>query len=630
MSAIFGIINKDQRPLDHALLINMQNALTHRAAQGTRVWNSGPAAMGFCKQTFYQRQNVEALPLVAGDLTVTAEARIDNRDELMGKLGLDKQRWANEPDSALLLMAYRQWSEKCVDHLEGEYAVAIFHQGSGKLFLAVDHLGLCPLFYYNGTHQFIFSTEIKAIEAAMTSPRIFNEEHLIEYFYRRSDPAQTINKEVFALCGGNYLTLEKGSLKKVKYWKPGPTGKYHFANDAAWFEGMKELLYQAVGKRLNDEQPVGITLSGGLDSTSIACILADLLAKKNKPLYAFSSVLAENHAGIEQDERYYIQLVNAHCANMVQTYIEAPAEGPFTPIDKAFQTDECFPNGFFYMDSAILEAAKAKKINNLFTGLGGEYWVSWNGNAVIYQLINQGNWRKAWQLAGNLIKNNQMSIAGLLKSEYLAYTNTWRQLKRWYPGKQMNWQLHTPLNKRFEAKYKPGLDFSPDKNHLEFMQNYIAEGKLGRYHGRYVNRNSYYGMAACNPMFDKDVMEFGMDAPLRLFLYKGNRRSMIREAMKGIIPETIRLRNDKMPYSPDFARKVAAHKNELFELLLENADDSLMNKFFDKEFVFKYFDRIKPFAGFSTTHSVLAIRMIQVYIACSVIRSLSDSYHFEP
>lgn len=85
-----------------------------------------------------------------------------------------------------------------------------------------------------------------------------------------------------------------------------------------------------------------------------------------------------------------------------------------------------------------------------------------------------------------------------------------------------------------------------------------------------------------------------------------------------------------MPYSPDFARKVAAHKNELFELLLENADDSLMNKFFDKEFVFKYFDRIKPFAGFSTTHSVLAIRMIQVYIACSVIRSLSDSYHFEP
>jgi hypothetical protein len=88
--------------------------------------------------------------------------------------------------------------------------------------------------------------------------------------------------------------------------------------------------------------PVGITLSGGLDSTSIACILSEFLQKKNKPLYAFSSVLPVNHIGVERDERKFIELVNQKCPNIVQTYVEAPGAGPFQNVDKALSYDNDF------------------------------------------------------------------------------------------------------------------------------------------------------------------------------------------------------------------------------------------------------------------------------------------------
>lgn len=627
MSAIFGIINKNERPLDSASINKIQKAIAHRATDGSGLWQNDNAALGFCKLIVYPQQINEQLPIEAGDIVLTADARIYNRDQLYSLLNLDKKQWALEADAYLILKAYQQWDEKCVDYLEGEYVFAIWNKVSKTLFMVTDHIGFRPVFYYDSPEQFIFCSEIKGVVAAKTTPNYFNEEHLIEYHFRQSPPNQTYNKEVFALCGGNTLTLVDGKVKIEKYWTLKPLGKYHFTKDEEWIECLRDLLYKAVEKRLNPDVPVGITLSGGLDSTSIACILSELLAKKNKPLYAFSSVLPIDHKGIEQDERKYIEIVNKHCPNIIQTYVEAPGAGPFTNVEDAFEKDEGIPNGFFYMDQAILEAAKQKNIRSLFSGYGGDFWVSWKGNTVIYQLIQKYRLKEVWKLLQALSINEQANLLQLVRREYLAYTTFYQHLRK-IKRKEINWQERTALQDVFVKSHASHLNFKHNNNNQVFMQEYINNGRMGKCMGLFANRNEAFRMNSAIPLFDKSINDFLIEIPLALFIKNGYKRSLIRHVMNGIIPTKIQWRKDKLPYEPSYTRRTLENKKELQKILLLDEYSFVFDNYFETKKIVDNIDKIQIHAGFSGPTTVLGIRIMQVGISSIVLSHIKKEGYF--
>lgn len=630
MSAIFGIINKNGRPVEQEITNKMQQAIAHRATDGKGLWNEANAVLGFCKLIIYPQQKDEQLPIEAGDIAFTADARIDNRDELYSKLNLDKQQWQNEADSYLILKAYLHWGEKCVEHLEGEFVFAVWDKAAQQLFMAADQIGFRPVFYYDSPDTFIFCSEIKGVVAAKTTPNYFNEEHLIEYHFRQSDPAQTYNKEVFALCGGNTLKLLNGQIQKSKYWTLEDRGRYNFTSDEDWIACLRDLMYKAVEKRLNPDVPIGVTLSGGLDSSSLACILSDLLAKKNKPLYAFSSVLPLNHGGIEQDERQYIEIVNKHCPNIIQTFVEAPGVGPFDDVAAAFDKDESIPNAFFYMDQALLLAAQGKNIRSLFTGFGGDFWVSWKGNSVVYLLMQQGEYKTAFALLKSLAKTNDTNLLSLAKSDWLFYTPAWQQLRKLKPKPKVDWQLQTVLRRELVNKYKHGFDFSPEADQRKTMKTLLHSGNLARLLGMFANKNGSYNVGSCDVMFDKDIMGFLAEAPVRLLNKGGWQRGFLRYAMEGVLPSEIQWRRDKLPYNPDFARRGMSGKAKLYAIMNTPESRGLFDVYFSRDIVEKNFNLIKPFAGFSSQTSKASIRIIQAGVAyLSLVHLKANNYIFE-
>lgn len=625
MSAIFGIISKKGKPVEQEDINKIQQAIAHRTTHGKGLWYNGNAALGFCKLSVYPQQQNEQLPIDAGDLILTADARIDNRDELYSLLNLDKQQWQNEANSYLILKAYQKWGNQCVDHLQGEFAFAVWNKINQELFVTTDQIGFRPVFYYDGPEQFVFCSEIKGVVAAKTSPNYFNEENLINYHFRQSDHLQTFNSEVFKLGAGNALVLNNDKIQLKKYWTLEATGRYNFSSDQDWIDCMRNLMYKAVEKRLSYDVPVGVTLSGGLDSSSIACILSELLAKKNKPLYAFSSVLAVNHGGVEVDERSYIEMVGKHCPNIIQTFVEAPNVGPFDNVEEAFIKDENFPNGFFYMDQALLQAAQQKNIRSLFTGFGGDFWVSWAGRSAVYSLLRQGNYNTAAQLIRQLSVNYNTNILSLFKSDYLIHTKAWQQLHKLKPNKGIDWQKQTALKSEFVDKFKQGFGSTSISDQRLNMKKTFEGGRVAHIMGMFANRNSWYGMSSCDPMFDKDLMEFLMEVPYHLFNKNGWRRSLIRHAMQGVLPPDIQWRRDKLPYNPDFIKRIINSRQKLYDMI--NAPESafVFDSYFSKEIIDKHFDDIKPFAGFSNPNAVGGIRMIQAGISTKVLCYLKEN-----
>ncbi len=624
MSAIFGIVNKKRKPVMTDGINAMLSVMSYRAVDGEKTWIDNNVSFGHCLLKTYPQQEYEHYPLSLLTCTITADARLDNREELATLLGINKAVLDKTSDPEIILFAYKRWDENCVNYLDGEFAFVIWDSDKLKIFAAVDKIGFRPLFYYDSSEMFIFCSEIKGIVAAKPKPNYFNEESLIEYFYRKGTPKNTYNSEIFALCGGNVLTLQDDRVACRKYWDLKTTGKYSFKKDDDWYDCARELLFRAVEKRLNPNIPTGITLSGGLDSTSIACILSEQLRRKNKPLYAFSSVLPTDYNGIDQDERKYIEIVGKHCPNIIQTYVEAPDVGPYTNLDEAFRIEETFPNTFFYMDKALLEAAYKMNVKSLFSGFGGDFWISWKGDTVIYELIKKGELFEALALMNKFRMEDRKPFYRIALSNYLCQSKTCRFLKE----KILFNKSKLVENNLLKIKLKD-VGVSYNCYNLQ-MQDIVNTGQIGRITGMLVNRNSHYLSDSLIPLFDKDLLTLLSDMPLSLHLKNGQRRNVLREAMKDYIPAQIRSRKDKMPFSPDYKSRIL-RETEFYENTIESIkNDQLFTQYMNLPNVIEVLNLAIHNNVNSEYKNTIYNKMAHIVIAQYLIMALNKSgYNFK-
>jgi asparagine synthase (glutamine-hydrolysing) len=568
---------------------------------GQHTWQEGSVLMGHCLLSMLPGQSLEPAPIVADDLVLTADVRLDNSMHLIRHTGADK----GSSDQQLLLHAYLTWGDKCVHHLEGEYAFAVWHKTQRRLFIATDHIGHRALYYYDAPDLFIFSSEQKGVLAAKPRAHVFDDTSLIEYHFRQANPHHTYTKDVHALCGGNQLTLDNNTLHMKRYWSP-VTGRYQFSKYHEWTDCLRGLLTAAIRNRVRTDRPVGITLSGGLDSSSIACLLAKELAAMNKPLYAFSSVLADTAQG--KDERAYIETVGKYCPNIIQTYVDAGDGGPFTGTLPAFGYDETFPNIFFYVDHAILQAARGQHIGLLFTGYGGDHWVSWQGNPVVYNLVNKGRLGSAWRLIKAFAQTEKKHPLQIIKQEYAAHTALYRTLR----GHKRQPLKSTCLQQTFCRKYQSALDFSPVRDINAYMSANINSGRTGVFPSMLANRNEAYGMQSAVPLLDKAILEFMMDVPQQLFVAGGHKRSLLRHAMEGVLPPAVQWRKDKGMYSPDFMARIGRNRPMVEDMLASEEHTVAFSNYVCKK-------RIRQL---ESKDELSTIRMVQAVIAGLVIADL--------
>ena len=432
-------------------------------------------------------------------------------------------------DLAPILDAYRRFDDACTDHLDGDFTFAIWNKPRRRLFAATDHFGARPLFYSNGTGGLVFSSDMEVVTAPGLTARRFDADAIVEAFAWQYRGA-TYDTDVRALPGGSSLTATASGIAERKYWQLRANGRYRFGKDDDWPDCVRELMLRAVRKRLDTERPVGVLLSGGLDSSFVTALAAKVLDERNKPLFAFSNALPDGHDGPEQDERKWATLLVRHLPNVEHRWMTPPADvGPFTNLAGTFAQIHALPNPFHYMDRVQCEAAREANVGTLLSGHGGDHTVSYRGD------------RPAPSAWSTLVDRIPFRHARHIRRELqLQPAMTRRLLERGYYGR---------------------------RTHRERVAHYVGGGGAGIHYGRLRSLGKHHGLEQAMPIWDRDILEFFMDVPPEQFVAHGTRRSLARRAMAGLVPDEIRARSDKQAFSPDSFRRLRRQEHEIRHLL---------------------------------------------------------------
>lgn len=462
------------------------------------------------------------------------------------------------------LDVYQRFGDDCPNHLDGDFAFAIWDKHRHRLFAATDHFGARPLFFSDAAGCVVFSSDMGVINAMGLTSRRFDESAILELFLGHYSGA-TYDAEVRSLPGGTSLVATPSSIQTHKYWRLEPIGKYRFQRDEDWSDCLRELVMRAVRNRLRDRR-VAVLLSGGLDSSFIAAVAAKVLNERNEPLVAFSNVLPTTHRGPGTDERSWIEKLGRHLPNLEQHWIApSPEVGPLTSLEDTFAQVHAIANNYHYVDRIQCEAARASNVGILLSGLGGDFAVSYPGE--------RSSAKATW------------SMRTLIASQMPAV----RRLYRWWRDRHnidreltLRWPMKDQLIQR---------GYYPRLTHRERLARYVGSGAAGIHFGQLHSMGSHYGVSYCMPLWDRHLLEFFMDVPPDQFRLGDTRRSLARRAMKGLVPEEIVTRTDKQAFSPDSFLRFRRQEAQI-RTLLENQDAEPAWKYVDRNAFTTELDRV--------------------------------------
>jgi asparagine synthase (glutamine-hydrolysing) len=311
MSGIVGIVNIDGSPIDHGLLRRMTEFMTFRGPDAQETWATGNVGFG----TALLRTTTESLgerqPLsLDGEVWITADARIDGRADLIGKLKSKVAANLNTvSDTELILRAYIEWGEACLEHLIGDFAFAIWDGPNRRLFCARDHFGVKPFYYAQVGNSLVFSNTLNCVRLHPAVSHKLNDEAIGDFLL--ADYNHCLSTTVFAdiqrLPPAHYLIVSRETSQKRRYWSLASDGHIRYRRSSEYIDHFKDLFYTAVKDRLRTNS-VGVFMSGGLDSSSVAVVAHDLLSKRSAAFDLRAYTVVYDHL-IPDQERYYSGLV---------------------------------------------------------------------------------------------------------------------------------------------------------------------------------------------------------------------------------------------------------------------------------------------------------------------------------
>jgi len=605
MSAIYGIFHLDNRPLARSELERMGEKLAHRGPDGTRLWQSGSIGLGHRMLWTTAETLDERLPLTRADndLSITADARLDNREDLIGQLCRDDSSAGSISDSDLILRAYEKWGEQCTEHLLGDFAFAIWDARRQTLVCARDHFGVKPFFYHHSPSRlFAFATEIKGLFCLPQVPRRLDEIKVAAHLAAvADDKSRTFYQDVQRLPPGHSFTVSRDGARMHAYWSLDPDRELHLKSDEQYAEAFREHFSEAVSCRLRSNYPIGSMLSGGLDSSSVTCMARELLAKSGSatPLHTFSAVFDKVSESDESSFQHAVLRQN----NVVPHRFHADQISPLTDIERVlWHQDEACYAGNLYLHWCQYEPARKLGIRVMLDGFDGDTTVS-HGLGYLSELAQSGR----WLALARVVKD----YSGKLEKPWLGAYRAWvwkhglnpliskspllRQGRR--IGRAMKRRL--VVNQQSDVGGGPSrVPFNPDlARRLNLPERFRSDKKSPRTerenHYRLLNRAilsdslevldraaGAFGLELRYPFFDKRLVEFCLSLPPEQKISGGWTRMVMRRAMDGILPTEIQWRGGKSDLGPGFdyglrtfehsrLEKVFLHQSEVIEQYLD-------------------------------------------------------------
>lgn len=299
MSGIFGLVNLDGAPVDPAHIEAMRAAMAHWGPDGTSTLVEGAAGFGQCLLYNTPEALHERLPRRVGPgWLFTAEARIDNRDELCDFFRIPSAERPTTPDSELMWLAYQKWGEESPEHLLGDWSFAVWRPEERRLFLARDHHGQTALYTTGDHRRLAFASDRRALCALPAFDRRVNERFIARILV--SSPAvhgsETALVAVERLPPAHCLTGNPSGVRRRQYWRLEDIREVVLQDQRAYVDWLSQEFDTAVRCRLRSMRPVAVALSSGLDSASVCASAIALWPNGVRDLTAFTWVPAHAYA----------------------------------------------------------------------------------------------------------------------------------------------------------------------------------------------------------------------------------------------------------------------------------------------------------------------------------------------
>lgn len=611
MSAIAGIMFFDDRPLPTELIKRMTSDMAQRGPDGIHHWQQGGAAFGHCMLCTTTESLHEHQPLMLedGSAVLVFSGRIDNRQQLRRDLLAHDLPLRDNTDAELVLRAWQCWGDDSPDHLLGDFVYFVWCSRSRRLFGARDVAGVRHCYYAAGKGWFAFSSEMQPLFSTGLLQRRLNKDFLYDYLgdqFDRIDGSNSWFDGVQRLPLAHCIVVTPDSCRSWRYWKVEHQPQQNFSSMQQCREGFVEVLTQAIDCRLRSNGPVGVMLSGGMDSSSITGVISKRLQHRlQQPLHSYSLVGADREHCLDWQ---HIQTMLADNPHLSPTIIDSNLT--FAQCHRLVEQIAQLDNPHAMMEALahlpIAEAAQARGCRVLLDGFASDMLFQ-SPEASLELAFRYRKWTSVpaivagWHrhrvsgLSGNLLRlavrellpsalaeharrynrqrrhrlelENSIANSLLRRPHALAYLNDRQALRR-----QLDEPLLAarPLAPELPAFLRPMLGYAYEVNEPLFARHHVE---------------------LRGPFCDRRVLEFAFAMPLEAKLSSGWTKAFLRECMEGFFPDSVRYRRQVFGHpGADFMqtliRHCARHEQQYW---LSPAKDDRLRELLDTEAVDELF-----------------------------------------
>jgi asparagine synthase (glutamine-hydrolysing) len=483
------------------------------------------------------------------DRPLIFDGRLDNREELLAQLS-NHGITPSASDSAVIVDAFRRWGAECLCRLNGEFALAIFDSDRQQLILARDPVGCRPLYYWTNGNAFVFASEIKTILAHPDVPSRPNKDLIADCFVRDrlpyEDYGETFFEGIHAVLPGQRLTVTAGGLMATQFWDFDPESVVCFASYSDYAERLRELVFQAVKRRLRTTNPVGVAVSGGLDSSIVLC-LAERLRQEGATtasLLPISLVASGNETAAEAHSLWLLESTTG--LRIKRVPFGAPGE-PAELDDAAWQSEwPRFDDGWF-AQRAMFRWTHAQGSRALLTGHWSDQFSFVTG--YLSDLFLTFKWR---EIATHLDEYSRWFVDA--DPRYFR-----RRFQRELAFHVTSHRLRRIVRRLVRERRAAGGDARMAADvaaRIERARTTLSRPRCHSAHARAIYQTvrakahrlqfeadaklaASCEVARTTPFLDRDLIAYLMAVPGEIQNRGGVPRALLRDAMRGIVPDAI-------------------------------------------------------------------------------------------
>ena len=589
MGAIAGVFNLDGRPVETGLIDRMLDRMAHRAPDGMRTWVDGPIALGSGLMHVSPESLLDHQPVEASEGSVTLlDGRIDDRDDLASILKVEAR---GLPDSELVSAAHRRFGEDFPRWLLGDFCTAVFDPASMQLLLARDVMGPRTLHVWQNDRTCVFASEIHAMLAHPDIEAVPGHDRLARWLlrmpWRAEDAYRTFFEDIDSVPKGYIMKVRPEGTRWRRFWSFDEAKGDRASNIDEYVEGLRFHFDRAVDRRVQSAHPVTVSISGGLDSSSIFGTAHRLRGPEDPAVLGVTYSMRDDSLA---DEMRYIRAIERHFGTEIR----------WAPTAIALDVDACIRSVFeaespvwlmTSMNASLYTALEESGSRSLLSGLWGDEVTFSRGYLVdMARRLRFGSIRRHLTEFPKWFTDTPVGrtiLRGLFYDAVYAHTPDimYRERSRLYARGRAKVSVFTDdFRARAASRFAPPVRERAWKSYhtqmiLGVTSDWTAMTRT-EIQSKVIHR---HGAEASFPFLDRDLVAFIASNRGEFMSWKGVPKAALRMAAAEALPAVIRDRTSKGEWTSSIDGVMGRSWASMKEVLLDKGCHAVRIGVVDRE-----------------------------------------------